>query len=57
MQTFLPLGSNNSFARSKTDNPRRMEAEILKMQSSEKIHMIEEEEVDKEIKNEIQSLL
>jgi hypothetical protein len=24
-----------------------MEAEILKMQSSEKIHMIEEEEVDK----------
>jgi hypothetical protein len=27
------------------------------MQSSEKIHMIEEEEVDKEIKNEIQSLL
>ncbi len=47
MQTFLPFGSNNSFARSKTDNPRRMEAEILKMQSSEKIHMIEEEEVDK----------
>lgn len=47
MQTFLPFGSKNSFARSKTDNPRRMEAEILKMQSSEKIHMIEEEEVDK----------
>ena len=34
MQTFLPFGSNNSFSRSKTDNPRTMEAEILRMQSS-----------------------
>lgn len=42
MQTFLPFGSN-TFARSKTDNPRTLQSEIMKMQHSEKIHMIEEE--------------
>jgi len=43
MQTFLPFGSSSSFARSKTDNPRTIQAEIMRMQNSEKINMIEEE--------------
>jgi hypothetical protein len=34
MQTFLPFGCNNSFARSKTDNPRSLQTEIIRMQQS-----------------------
>lgn len=34
MQTFLPFGSSSSFARSKTDNPKTLQAEIMRMQSS-----------------------
>jgi len=42
MQTFSPFDSS-SFTRSKTDNPRNLQAEIMKMkkEEEEEVNMIE----------------
>jgi hypothetical protein len=42
MQTFLPFGEN-TFVRSKTENPKNLYSEILKMKKEEESSMLEEE--------------